>query len=42
MIRAARSAGFAVEGTLRRSAWVYGAFVDEVVQGLLAEDWTVR
>lgn len=42
MIGAARSAGFAVEGTLRRSAWVYGAFVDEVVLGLLAEDWTVR
>lgn len=42
MIRAAQSEGFAVEGTLRRSAWVYGAFVDEVVLGLLAEDWTVR
>ncbi|WP_330333682.1 GNAT family N-acetyltransferase [Streptomyces sp. NBC_00536] len=40
MIGAAGSAGFALEGTFRRSAWVYGAFVDEVVLGLLAEDWT--
>lgn len=40
MIAAATKAGFAVEGTLRRSAWVYGAFVDEVVLGLLADEWT--
>ncbi|WP_369185501.1 GNAT family N-acetyltransferase [Streptomyces sp. Y1] len=38
MLRAAAGAGFTVEGTLRRSAWVYGAFVDEVVLGLLAEE----
>ncbi|MFB6891861.1 GNAT family N-acetyltransferase [Kitasatospora sp. NPDC056327] len=40
MIRAAAGAGFVAEGTLRRAAWVCGAFVDEVVLGLLAEDWT--
>nr|WP_202451983.1 GNAT family protein [Streptomyces sp. SID4948] len=39
MIAAATRAGFSVEGTLRRSAWVYGAFVDRVVLGLLAEEW---
>ena len=39
MIAAAVKAGFTVEGTLRRSAWVYGTFTDEVVLGLLAEEW---
>ena len=39
MIAAARNSGFVPEGTLRASAWVSGAFVDEVVLGLLAEDW---
>jgi RimJ/RimL family protein N-acetyltransferase len=36
MIAAARSAGFELEGTLRRSAWVDGEFADEVILGLLA------
>ncbi|MGV9701890.1 GNAT family N-acetyltransferase [Streptomyces sp. NPDC003483] len=40
MIAAATGAGFRVEGTLRRSAWVYGAFADIVILGLLAEEWT--
>ncbi|MET9696457.1 GNAT family protein [Streptomyces sp. NPDC006529] len=40
MTRAAAASGFVLEGTFRRSAWVYGAFADEVVLGLLAEDWT--
>jgi RimJ/RimL family protein N-acetyltransferase len=40
MIAAATRAGFTVEGTLRRSSWVYGTFVDEVILGLLAEEWT--
>lgn len=40
MIAAATKAGFTIEGTLRRSAWVYGAFVDEVILGLLAHEWT--
>ncbi|GAB2702627.1 GNAT family N-acetyltransferase [Kitasatospora kifunensis] len=39
MLAAAGRVGFSVEGTLRRAAWVSGAFVDEVVLGLLAEDW---
>ncbi|MET8247524.1 GNAT family protein [Streptomyces sp. NPDC005202] len=40
MIAAAKHAGFTIEGTLRRSAWVYGAFADLVVLGLLAHEWT--
>jgi RimJ/RimL family protein N-acetyltransferase len=38
MIRAAERAGFTREGTLRRSAWVTGAFLDEAVLGRLADD----
>jgi RimJ/RimL family protein N-acetyltransferase len=39
MIRAAQRIGFVPEGTMRRSAWVLGEFLDEVVLGLLAEEW---
>jgi RimJ/RimL family protein N-acetyltransferase len=39
MIRAATSAGFTREGTLREAGWVNGAFVDEVVFGLLADEY---
>jgi RimJ/RimL family protein N-acetyltransferase len=39
MIAAAGRAGFRREGTLRRSAWVNGAFADEVILGLLATEW---
>ena len=39
MIRAAVGNGFVQEATLRRSAWVQGEFVDEVILGLLAEEW---
>jgi RimJ/RimL family protein N-acetyltransferase len=39
MIKAATTAGFSREGTLRRSAWVYGAFADEVILGLLSAEW---
>ncbi|MFF3561428.1 GNAT family N-acetyltransferase [Streptomyces sp. NPDC002574] len=42
MIAAATAAGFVREGTLRRSAWVYGRYMDEAVLGLLASDWTPR
>jgi RimJ/RimL family protein N-acetyltransferase len=39
MIRAAEAAGFVLEGTLRKAAWVLGEFADEVVYGQLAADW---
>lgn len=39
MIRAATQAGFTQEGVLRRSAWVNGEFLDEVVLGQLASEW---
>ncbi|WP_328301926.1 GNAT family N-acetyltransferase [Streptomyces sp. NBC_00435] len=39
MIGAAEREGFRIEGTLRRSAWVTGAFVDEVILGLPVEEW---
>ena len=39
MISAAERCGFVLEGTLRRSAWVAGEFIDEVILGLLAADW---
>ncbi|WMX48653.1 GNAT family protein [Streptomyces roseicoloratus] len=39
MLRSAESNGFVREGVLRSSAWVMGAFLDEVLLGLLAEEW---
>jgi RimJ/RimL family protein N-acetyltransferase len=36
---AAERAGFRHEGTLRGAAWVLGEVQDEVVYGLLAEEW---
>ncbi|GAA3920638.1 hypothetical protein GCM10022244_32230 [Streptomyces gulbargensis] len=39
MLRAAGNNGFVREGVLRSSAWVLGAFADEVLLGLLAEEW---
>ena len=39
MLAVASRAGFAVEGTLRGAAWVDGRFVDQIVLGLLAEEW---
>lgn len=42
MLAVARRAGFQEEGTLRDAGWVYGRFVDEVVFGLLAEEWVGR
>ena len=40
MVRAATRVGFTQEGILRRAAWVDGTFVDEVVLGLLADEWS--
>ncbi|MZD05067.1 GNAT family N-acetyltransferase [Streptomyces sp. SID5785] len=40
MLRSAERNGFVREGVLRSSAWVMGEFLDEVVLGLLAADWT--
>ncbi|MDI5966120.1 GNAT family protein [Streptomyces sp. SL13] len=39
MVAAAHRCGFVREGLRRRSAWVYGEFLDELILGLLAEDW---
>jgi RimJ/RimL family protein N-acetyltransferase len=41
MIRSAQKVGFAMEGTLRRAAWVNGEFLDEVILGLLVDEWTL-
>ncbi|MFF2629427.1 GNAT family N-acetyltransferase [Kitasatospora griseola] len=42
MLAAATAAGFTLEGTLRRSAWVYGEYVDQAVLGLLSDEWKPR
>ena len=42
MLAAATRVGFTREGTLRRAAWVYGAYEDEAILGLLADEWTPR
>jgi RimJ/RimL family protein N-acetyltransferase len=42
MLAAATRAGFATEGTLRRSGWVNGQFADEVILGILASEWDAR
>ncbi|GAB2481694.1 GNAT family N-acetyltransferase [Nocardiopsis aegyptia] len=42
MLAAAERNGFVREGVLRSSAWVLGEFLDEVVLGLLAEDWKAQ
>ena len=39
MRKTAASAGFTQEGVLRRSAWLDGQFVDEIIFGLLADEW---
>ncbi|MFB7472697.1 GNAT family N-acetyltransferase [Kitasatospora sp. NPDC056184] len=42
MLRAAERNGFVREGVLRSSAWVLGAFLDQVLLGLLAEEWAAQ
>ncbi|MEV5957569.1 GNAT family protein [Streptomyces sp. NPDC051987] len=39
MLRAAERNGFVREGVLRSSAWVLGEFKDEVLLGLLVDEW---
>ncbi|PZT69237.1 N-acetyltransferase [Streptomyces sp. SW4] len=39
MLRSAERNGFVREGVLRSSSWVLGEFLDEVLLGLLAEEW---
>ncbi|MEV6423600.1 GNAT family protein [Streptomyces sp. NPDC051662] len=39
MLRSAERNGFVREGVLRSSAWVMGEFLDEVLLGLLVQDW---
>ncbi|MGP4009523.1 GNAT family N-acetyltransferase [Streptomyces sp. 4N124] len=39
MLRAAEHNGFVREGVLRSSAWVMGEFLDEVLLGLLVQEW---
>ncbi|MCX5377473.1 GNAT family N-acetyltransferase [Streptomyces sp. NBC_00091] len=39
MLRSAERNGFVREGLLRSSAWVMGEFLDEVLLGLLVQDW---
>lgn len=42
MLRAAERNGFVREGVLRSSAWVMGEFLDEVLLGLLVQDWNPK
>lgn len=42
MLRTAEHAGFTREGVLRKAAWVTGEFVDEVLFGLLVDEWARR
>ena len=42
MLGAAAAAGFTVEGTRRQAAWAYGEFADEVILGLLVDEWRPR
>ncbi|MFC9590219.1 GNAT family N-acetyltransferase [Streptomyces sp. NPDC056944] len=39
MLRSAERNGFVREGVLRSSAWVLGEFLDEVLLGLLHDEW---
>ncbi|AXK36865.1 N-acetyltransferase [Streptomyces armeniacus] len=39
MLRSAERNGFVREGVMRSAAWVLGEFMDEVLLGLLAEEW---
>ena len=34
--------GFQSEGTIREAEWLYDHFVDHVIYGMLASDWSGR
>jgi RimJ/RimL family protein N-acetyltransferase len=40
MIKAAEQVGFIREGVIRGSAWVLGEFADDLILGLLADEWS--
>lgn len=40
MLRTAERVGFVREGVFRRAAWVNGEFLDEVLLGMLADEWS--
>jgi len=40
MLRTAERVGFVREGVLRRASWVNGEFLDEVLLGMLADEWS--
>lgn len=41
-VGASTANGFVQEGRLRKNSWVAGEFVDEVLLGLLADEWRAR
>jgi RimJ/RimL family protein N-acetyltransferase len=41
MIKSAEHVGFTREGVNRHAAWVNGEFLDEVVLGMLSDQWTM-
>jgi RimJ/RimL family protein N-acetyltransferase len=40
MIAAAVRVGFVLEGTMRETAWINGAFADGVTLSLLSDEWS--
>ncbi len=42
MIGAAESTGFTHEGVLREASWALGKYLDQVIFGLLASEWSAR
>jgi len=42
MIGSAQKCGYRLAGTMREAGWVLGAFVDEAVLDLLADEWRGR
>lgn len=42
MLKAAQRNGFVREGVVRQAGWLMGGFADEVILGLLADEWGQR